>query len=484
MSIHTLEPTAIWSHFAAINAIPRASKKEEAIIAYMLSFGESLGLDTERDEIGNVLIRKPATAGYESKSTLVLQAHLDMVHQKNADKDFDFATQGIQMGVDGDWVRADGTTLGADNGLGVAAIMGVLASTDIAHPAIEALFTIDEETGMTGAKSLKPNWLTGQYLLNLDTEEDDEITIGCAGGVDVTATGALSVESNDEYKALVHISVNGLQGGHSGMDINKGLGNANKLLMRVLDAVISEADVRLYAVDGGGLRNAIPREASATIACRAADAAAIQDHVKSLHQIIAKEYAHTEPNLKISATGEDSQGKVTVLTGDSQQKFVAACNAAHHGVFRMSPVFPDLVETSNNVARIVLKDGKYTILCLTRSAIQSSKDYLAMILRSTFELIDAEVAFSGEYPGWEPEPEGELVRLTADTYKRLFQEDPQVCAGHGGLECGLIGEVYPDLKMVSIGPTIHGAHSPDERASISSTAKFWKFFLELLKNTP
>ncbi|MFD2742241.1 MULTISPECIES: aminoacyl-histidine dipeptidase [Sphingobacterium] len=484
MSIHTLEPTAIWSHFAAINAIPRASKKEEAIIEFMLSFGKSLQLSAERDEIGNVLIRKAATAGYESKKTVVLQAHLDMVHQKNATTDFDFATSGINMFVDGDWVRAKGTTLGADNGLGVAAIMGILSSTDIPHPEIEALFTIDEETGMTGAKALTPGWLTGKYLLNLDTEEDHEITIGCAGGVDVTATGALSVESTEEYQTLVEISVSGLQGGHSGMDINKGLANANKVLMRVLDTLIREADVRLYAVEGGGLRNAIPREAKATLACRSVDAVAVHDLVKRLGQVIAKDYAHTEPNLVLSTTQTDIQEELSVLTSNSQQEFVAACNAAHHGVFRMSPVFPDLVETSNNVARIVLKQGKYTVLCLTRSAIQSSKDYLAMMLRSTFELIGAEVAFSGDYPGWEPEPDGELVQLTADIYKRLFGEDPLVCAGHGGLECGLIGEAYPDLKMVSIGPTIRGAHSPDERASIPSVAKFWTFFLELLKNTP
>ncbi|MCL7987496.1 aminoacyl-histidine dipeptidase [Sphingobacterium sp. lm-10] len=484
MSIHTLEPTAIWSHFATINAIPRASKKEEAIIEYMLSFGKSLGLFAERDEVGNVLIRKPATSGYESKSIIVLQAHLDMVHQKNAETDFNFETSGIQMLIDGDWVRADGTTLGADNGIGVAAIMGVLASSDIPHPAIEALFTIDEETGMTGAKSLAPGWLTGSYLLNLDTEDDEEITIGCAGGVDVTATGALREEATTAYDTLVHIAVKGLQGGHSGMDIHKGLGNANKLLMRVLDSVISEADARLYTVDGGGLRNAIPREATATLACRSADAAGIRDMVKRTQQIIAKEYAATEPSLAISTTQENADDELSVLTVESQQKFVAVCNVAHHGVFRMSAVFPDLVETSNNVARIVLKSGKYTILCLTRSAIQSSKEYLAMILRSTFEMLDAEVAFSGDYPGWEPEPEGELVQLTADTYRRLFNSEPSVCAGHGGLECGLIGKVYPNLKMVSVGPTIRGAHSPDERASISSVAKFWNFFLELLKNTP
>ncbi|MFD2599656.1 aminoacyl-histidine dipeptidase [Sphingobacterium corticis] len=484
MSLQSLEPKSIWSHFENINAIPRASKKEEAIIAYMLQFGESLNLPTSRDEAGNVLICKPASAGYESRKTVVLQAHLDMVHQKNADSDFDFETSGIEMYVDADWVKAKGTTLGADNGLGVATIMAVLASDNIEHPAIEALFTIDEETGMTGAKALTAGWLKGEYLLNLDTEEDDEITIGCAGGVDVTATGALREEAGVAYDTKLEITISGLSGGHSGMDIDKGLANANKVLFRILAAAIKEKDVRLFAVDGGGLRNAIPREAMGSIACKASDVKEVTTAIERENAFILKEYAVMEPNLTIDLKVEKISERIEVLTEDVQDKFIQVLNVVHSGVFRMSPAFPGLVETSNNLARVVLKNGKYTILCLTRSAVQSSKDYLSMILENTFRMLDAEVDFSGEYPGWEPEPEGELVQLTADTYRRLFNEEPRVIAGHGGLECGLIGEAYPKLKMVSIGPTIRGAHSPDERASISSVQKFWTFFLELLKNMP
>lgn len=480
--IRNLEPRALWNKFADLNAVPRPSKKEDRVIEFMKDFGKSLGLETFEDEIRNVIIRKPATAGMESRKAIVMQGHLDMVHQKNNDTIFDFETQGIDMYVDGDWVRARGTTLGADNGLGVATIMAILESTDIAHPAIEALFTIDEETGMTGALNLKGGILQGQILLNLDTEEDDEIDIGCAGGIDVTANASYPEEVTPDGSVAYSITVKGLKGGHSGMDIDKGLGNANKIMNRLLFDGFENFGLQVAEINGGSLRNAIPRESVArVIIAQMYDEAFVFEMMQIVDEIKA-EFQTTEPNLTVSFEQIGLPSKVMDIR--AQEGVVRAIYAAHNGVYRMSADMENLVETSNNIARVIVKDGEITIGCLTRSSVESSKMDLANALRSAFELTGCEVTFSGSYPGWTPNVNSEIKDLLVQIYERQNNEKPRVVACHAGLECGILGTNYPDMDMISFGPTIHGAHSPDERASISSAQKYWRFVLEILKNIP
>lgn len=477
MEYSQLEPKNIWKNFALLNAVPRPSKKEERVIAFIKKFGEDLGLDTHVDEVGNVIIRKAATAGMENRQPIVLQSHLDMVCQKNSDVDFDFDTQGIQMYVDGDWVRAKGTTLGADNGLGVATIMTILESNDIPHPAMEALFTIDEETGMTGALGLKGGLLHGDILLNLDTEEDDEIDIGCAGGVDVTATANFGTV--DAKADVYSIQIKGLQGGHSGMDIHKGFGNANKILGRFLFEGLNN-DIQIINIDGGGLRNAIPREAKALVSVT--NAADFEKATSDLKASILEEFAKIEKDLAI--TIEKSSTADKALNIEDSKKVVYAINAAHNGVFRMSPDVEGLVEASNNVARVEVKDGSVKILNLTRSSVESTKFEVAQQLISSFESNGIKTELTGSYPGWKPNPGAEIIQIMTNLYEKDFGEKPVVVACHAGLECGIIGTNYPKMEMVSFGPTIKGAHSPDERACISSVQKFWKYLQEILQNIP
>jgi dipeptidase D len=480
--IRNLEPKALWNKFADLNAVPRPSKKEERVIAFMKDFGAKLGLETIEDEVGNVIIKKPATAGYENRKTIVMQSHLDMVHQKNSDTVFDFDTQGIDMYVDGDWVRAKGTTLGADNGLGVATIMAILESDDIQHPAIEALFTIDEETGMTGAMGLKGGLLSGEILLNLDTEEDDEIDIGCAGGIDVTAERTYTEEDVPENSVGYTITVKGLNGGHSGMDINKGLGNANKIMNRLLFDSFENFGLQIAEINGGSLRNAIPRESVAkVIISEIFDEAFVFDMQEVLNDI-KTEYKTTEPNLAITIEKGELPAKVMDL--GVQEGLTRAIYAALNGVYRMSADMDDLVETSNNIARVIVKDGKLHIGCLTRSSVESSKMDLANSLRAAFELIGCEVTQSGSYPGWTPNVNSPILEVLKEIYEKQNSATPAVVACHAGLECGILGTNYPDMDMISFGPTIKGAHSPDERASISSAQKYWKFVLEILQNIP
>lgn len=481
--IRNLEPKALWNKFADLNAVPRPSKKEDRVIEFMKNFGNSLGLETFEDEIRNVIIRKPATPGMENRKALVLQGHLDMVHQKNADTVFDFDTQGIDMFVDGDWVRARGTTLGADNGLGVAAIMAILESTTIPHPAIEALFTIDEETGMTGALNLKGGILQGQILLNLDTEEDDEIDIGCAGGIDVTATAEYDEEDTPEGSTAYTITVKGLKGGHSGMDIHKGLGNANKIMNRLLFDGFDNFGLQIATINGGSLRNAIPRESVAkVIIAEVYDEAFVFDMQQIVNEI-KTEFKTTEPNLEV-VFEKLKTVPAKVMPSIAQFYFVRAMYTAHNGVYRMSADFDNLVETSNNIAKVVVGEGQLSVQCLTRSSVETSKFDLANALRSAFELMGCEVEFSGSYPGWTPNSKSEILDVLVGVYEKQNHEKPKVVACHAGLECGILGTNYPDMDMISFGPTIHGAHSPDERASISSAQKFWKFVLEILANIP
>ncbi|UOE40101.1 aminoacyl-histidine dipeptidase [Chryseobacterium suipulveris] len=478
MDITQLEPQIIWKNFSALNAVPRPSKKEEKVIEFIKNFGENLGLETRVDEVGNVIIKKPATAGMESRKPVVMQSHLDMVCQKNSDVNFDFETQGIEMEVEGDWVKAKGTTLGADNGLGVAAIMSVLESSDIPHPALEALFTIDEETGMTGAMGLKAGELHGEILLNLDTEEDDEIDIGCAGGIDVTASQNYPLE--DVKGMVVRIDIKGLQGGHSGMDIHKGFGNANVILGRLLFTGVYNQNIQMISIDGGGLRNAIPREANAVLSVR--NSVEFIETANVLRKAILEEFAEIEKDLQINIETFSTPEKA--ISEEDSKKIIFALKAAHNGVYRMSPDVADLVEASNNVARVELQHGELKILNLSRSSVESTKFAVAEQLKSVFELAGMNVEFSGSYPGWKPRPGSEIVKLMEKIYEKDFGAKPHVVACHAGLECGIIGANYPEMEMVSFGPTIRGAHSPDEKANIPSVQKFWGFLKEILADIP
>ena len=481
-SVRELQPTRVWNNFADLNAVPRPSKKEERVIQFMLDFGERHALETFKDQVGNVIIRKPATRGMTDRKMITLQSHLDMVHQKNNETIFDFDSQGIQMVVDGDWVRAKGTTLGADNGMGVAAIMALLESSEIPHPALEALFTIDEETGMTGAMGLEGGVLKGEILLNLDTEEDDELDIGCAGGIDVTAIGSYEETSMPANMTVMELRVNGLKGGHSGIEIHKGLGNANKIMNRLLYNATAQFGIKILEINGGGLRNAIPRESSAVIGVTSTIRDDFKSELKKWASAIAKELAGLEPGIDITAGPSDRNGKVMEV--EAQERLLKSIYAAHNGVYAMSAAIPGLVQTSNNIAKVAVKNGKIKIGCLTRSSVNSAKMDLANALKATFELAGLEVALAGDYPGWTPDPNSEILKILAYGYETLFHEKPKVAACHAGLECGILGRNYPEMDMISFGPTILGAHSPDERVQISSVQKFWKFLTAVLKEIP
>ncbi len=481
-SVRDLEPQSLWNHFADLNAVPRASKNEERVIEFARKFGESLGLDTVVDQVGNVIIRKPATAGLENCMPLVLQSHLDMVHQKNSDTDFDFDSQGIEMIVDEDWVRANGTTLGADNGIGVASIMALLASNDIEHPAIEALFTIDEETGMTGASGLQPGLLNGKIMLNLDTEADNELTIGCAGGVDILATASYQTQPVPANHTGFEISISGLKGGHSGIDIHLGRGNANKLMNRILWNGSRTHSLKVASIEGGGLRNAIPRESKACVLVPNEHEDAFTSWFENTTEQIKSEYRSTDPETEITCTKIDSPE--SVLSDEVQKKVLGVVYSVPCGIHRMSPQMADLVQTSNNLARVNVKNGQISFGCLTRSSVDSERDDLANAITATFELLGADVQYQSQYPGWKPEPGSTIVKLMDDLYQELFQDSADVAACHAGLECGIIGRHYPDMEMISFGPNILGAHSPDERVQISSVQKFWGYLLETLKRVP
>ncbi|MBP6812732.1 MAG: aminoacyl-histidine dipeptidase [Saprospiraceae bacterium] len=473
--IRKLEPSAPWNLFADLNAIPRASKKEERIAQWVRDFGKKHGLETFSDNFGNIIIKKPASSGREKRPVTILQGHLDMVHSKNADVTFDFDKQGIDMYVDGDWVRARGTTLGADNGLGVASILAVLASKDIAHPPLEALFTLDEEQGLSGAKQLGRGLLKGKLLLNLDTEEDHVLTIGCAGGIDTLIDWTYKEEVAAENLIAFQVKVSSFRGGHSGMDINQGRGNANKILARVLMA-LAPSGLRLSSFEGGNLRNEIPREAKATVVVK--NEKRFLKLLQAVSKEIVIEYQTTEPNIKIAATETSKPAKV--MRKSDQAKFLNAIRSVQNGVYRMSPEIPGLVEASTNLAKITLGEGKLSIGSLQRSSVESSKADVAAAFRAPFDLIGAKVETGSEYPGWKPNPSSKIVQKMAEIYQKMYGHPPVIEACHAGLECGIIGEAYKGLDMVSFGPLIQGAHSPDERASISSFKKFWGYYLEVL----
>jgi dipeptidase D len=477
-----LKPAEIWTNFYALTQIPRPSKKEAEIIAFMKKFGEDLGLETIIDEVENVIIKKPATPGMENRKTVIFQGHLDMVPQKNSDKDFDFEKDPIETMIDGEWVTANGTTLGADNGIGVAAAMGVLQSTTMKHGPIEALFTIDEETGMTGAFGLKPGLLDGDILINLDSEDEGEMYVGCAGGIDVNVKKSYAEDDAPGGMTAYRVEAKGLKGGHSGIDIPLGKANANKILFRFLMQAESDFGIRLAEASGGDLRNAIPRESYALMMVPNDQVQKFEEFVSSINEIYRAEFSDTEPDLAFICAKVDAPAKVVAVK--DQAKIIRAVFATPHGVERMSTSMPRLVETSNNLSIVNLSNGLLEVCCLTRSSVDSAKTATAWRIAAIYQLIDAEVSLDGEYPGWKPNMESPILKTCQEVYKNKFGNIPEIMAIHAGLECGLIGGVYPNLDMISFGPTIRFPHSPDEKVKIDTVVKFWDFIVELLEQIP
>ncbi len=480
--IKNLNPKEVWKHFYTLTQIPRPSKNEAEIIEYMKKFGEDLGLETIVDEVGNVIIKKPATPGMEDRKGVILQGHLDMVPQKNSDKDFDFETDAIVTMIDGEWVTADGTTLGSDNGIGVAAAMAVLESTSLKHGPVEALFTIDEETGMTGAFGLKPGLLDGDILINMDSEDEGELYVGCAGGIDVSATKSYTEEDVPAGYDAYLIHVQGLKGGHSGLDIPLGRANANKVLFRFMMQAEADLKVRLSEASGGDLRNAIPRESSAIVIVPSESAGALEALVSDYQDIYRNEFAETEPGLAFTCEKREMPSKVVPV--EDQAKFIRGIFACPNGVQRMSQSMIGLVETSNNLAIASVKDGEFVALNLTRSSVDSAKEATAWKIAAVFHLMGAKVELSGEYPGWKPNMDSPILKTCQDVYNKNFGKIPEIKGMHAGLECGLLGGVYPHLDMISIGPTIRFPHSPDEKVKIDTVKKFWDFLVAILADIP
>ena len=482
LEVANAKPVEVWKNFVLLNEVPRPSKKEERVIEFLKSFARKNNLLFQQDEIGNLVIIKEATQNMKDCETVVLQSHVDMVHEKNNEVEFDFLNSGIKMYVEGDWVKADGTTLGADNGLGVAAIMAVLESKEISHPKVEALFTVDEETGMTGALNLSNTILSGKILLNLDTEEDDEICIGCAGGIDITMKRSYNLINSMNDEVCVELLLNGLTGGHSGAEIHKGLGNSNKIIFEIINEINNHFKISICSVDGGGLRNAIPRESTAIISFSKDNFELFEQIIKKSLDMYKKRFQLTDSdlNLEFKLLGNG----LKQLSREDSNELIKAINMCPNGVFEMSKSIEGLVETSNNLANIKLVNGELKIMCLTRSSSEESKNKLSKIISNIFENISCSCTFSGGYPGWEPNINSKTLREVKNSYIKLFSSEPKVNVIHAGLECGIIGSHYPEMDMISFGPTILGAHSPDEKASISSTQKFWTFFTEVLANIP
>ncbi len=481
--LKALTPGDIWKYFEEICTIPRPSKREEKIIAYLLEFGKKHNLETRHDKIGNVVIKKPATPGMENRKTVVLQSHVDMVCEKNASTVHDFDKDPIKPYVDGNWVKADGTTLGADDGIGMASQLAVLASKDIPHGPIECLFTVDEESGLTGALELEPGFIEGKILLNLDSEDEGELFIGCAGGMDTLATMTYTPEQPGNNSSALQVSVTGLRGGHSGDEIEKGLGNSNKILNRLLWQVVDTYSLRLSKFNGGNLRNAIPREAFADIIVPTEQKDAFLLYVEKFAATAKDELSVTEPGLTIEVSEIEMSDFVIDMT--CQYNLLNALYACPHGVIAWSQDIKGLVETSTNLASVkFIENNQIFITTSQRSSVESSKKDIGNMVRSVFRLAGAKVEQSNGYPGWTPDTDSEILQITRNAYKKLFSEKPIVRAIHAGLECGLFLKKYPELDMISFGPTIKGAHSPDERLDIETTQKFWKLLLEVLNNIP
>ncbi len=482
MTIDKLNPERVWKHFYSLTQIPRPSKKEEKAVLFLEKFGKGLGLETIKDHLGNIIIRKPATKGMENRKGIILQAHIDMVPQKNSDNNHDFEKDPIKPRIVDEWVYATGTTLGADNGLGVAVAMAVLEAKDLQHGPVEALITIDEETGMTGARGLKPGILKGDVLINLDSEDEGELYVGCAGGLDATAVFRYKSQVAPAGYKGYKLSITGMKGGHSGMDIVLGRGNANKALVRVLLPLVRDAKALISEFEGGTLRNAIPRESFATIALP-------KEKIRSAKKIVEKhfkemsiELAAHEPDLKI--TLEECKKPARIIEPQAALRMVQAIYACPNGVERMSDAMKGLVETSNNLAIVKVKGGKAEVKCLMRSSVDSAKIVYSEALKAVFELAGAEVKLSGGYPGWKPNMDSAILKTMKSVYKKLYGNEPKVMAIHAGLECGILGGTYPQWDMISCGPTIRSPHSPDERVNIETVGKWWNYIVEILKEAP
>ncbi|OFX29871.1 MAG: cytosol nonspecific dipeptidase [Bacteroidetes bacterium GWA2_32_17] len=480
--LNHLKPTQVWENFEALCNIPRPSKKEEKVIKFMKEFGEKLGLKTIVDEVGNVIIKKPATKGMENRLGIILQGHIDMVPQKNSDKVHDFEKDPIVPWVDGDWVKATGTTLGADNGLGVSATMAILQSKDIAHGPIEALLTIDEETGMTGAFGLKSGVLDGDILLNLDSEDEGELYVGCAGGIDASIKFNYKEEEVSVNHTAYKLLLTGLKGGHSGLEIILYRGNSNKLMNRFLKFASKKFNVRISSIEGGSLRNAIPRESFVTVVVPNNNEAEFLIAVSNYEKIYRKEFSDCDPDIKLVA--EKTSAPNSVIDLKTQNELINTIYSCPNGVIRMSDSMKGMVETSTNLAIVKSNNGTILIACLLRSSVDSAKDDLVEAIHSNFALSSANIKFEGGYPGWKPNMNSAILKTAGEVYQKKFGKVPEVKAIHAGLECGLLGGVYPNLDMLSFGPTIRYPHSPDEKALIPSVQKFWDFLVEVIKNAP
>ncbi len=481
--IRSLRPNNVWKYFYEILQIPRPSKKEEKILAYLEGFAVENNLDYKKDNIGNILIKKPASSGSERLRTVILQSHVDMVCEKNSNVKHNFEKDPINAYIEGDWLKAKGTTLGADNGIGVAYQLAVLADKHLEHGPLECLFTVDEETGLTGAGSLSNDFLTGGILINLDSEDEGEIFIGCAGGIDTLVSYPLKFKKSPKNHTFFELKVSGLKGGHSGDDINKGFGNSNKILTRLLWSLKKEFDVKISDFQGGNLRNAIPREAKAIISFDMSNEKEILKIISSLSGIIKNELKHTEPDLTININ--TTKKHKTVLKDKNASNLLSAIYACPNGVVSMSHSIPGLVETSTNLASVQFKeDDMAEIVTSQRSSVETAKVDIANSIVSTFDLIEANCKHTDSYPGWLPNIDSEILKIATNGYKKLFEKEPKIKAIHAGLECGLFLEKYPYLDMISIGPTMRGVHSPDERLHIPSVESTWNFLLEILKDIP
>lgn len=478
----TLKPQSLWKYFYELTQIPRPSKHEEKVRQYVVAFGKEHGLETIVDEVGNVIICKPATPGMENRKGVILQSHLDMVPQKNEDTSHNFEKDPLKPYVDGDWVKAEGTTLGADNGIGVAAALSVLAAKDLKHGPVEALFTIDEETGMTGAFGLRAGLLKGDILLNMDSEDEGELYIGCAGGTNANARFSYQEVPAPAGIATFRLTVKGLKGGHSGLDIPLGRGNSNKILNRLLWVAERKFGLRLSNITGGSLRNAIPRESFAVVGIPVARKEDFLAYAKELTAIVSKELSAVEPDLTILL--DPVATPLAWIDEKTQHNLLNAIYSCPNGVIRMSNEMPGLVETSTNLAIVKSENGEVLIQCLLRSSVDSAKSDLEQMIQSVFELAGASIIFDGQYQGWKPNPGSDILKAMQDVYQKKFGKIPEIRAIHAGLECGILGGAYPNWDMISFGPTIRFPHSPDEKVNIATVEKFWDFLVETLKDFP
>jgi dipeptidase D len=477
-TIADLQPSLIWKHFYGLTQVPRPSKKEEKVVAYLKNLISELGYSYEQDEVDNIVVRKPATPGFENAPSVVLQGHVDMVCEKNKGTEHDFDNDPIKAYVDGDWVTADGTTLGADNGIGVAAALAVLEAKDLVHGPIEVLCTIDEETGLTGAKALRPGFLKSEIMLNLDSEEDGALYVGCSGGMDTAGVLALSFSDAPAGYAAIDIMISGLKGGHSGLDIHTGRGNAIKFLARILHELKAKGDVKLASISGGSKRNAIPREAECTVCVPDALTPAVMAACATLNEVFLNEIGNVEPGLKITTQPSNGGGKVIA---DAQlSTIIDVLYGLPHGVMKMSADISGLVETSTNLATLAIEDGKLVIGTSQRSSVESEKQDIVNQASAVFRLSGLTLQYGDGYPGWKPNMQSKVLQFTKEAHNELFGTMPEIKAIHAGLECGLIGEVFPKMDMISFGPTIMGAHSPDERLEISTVDKFWQLVVKVL----